>query len=66
MDNGPSIAAAFGSESQKESEELQRTHRNIFDWVQKEKRKVTEKDTFERLEQVEVEVEPMEVDIMDK
>ena len=45
-----------GKITKEESEELQRTHRNIFSWVQKEKRKAIEKDTFE-LEQTEVEVE---------
>ena len=55
-----------GKINNKESKELQRTHGNIFEWVQKEKTKVAEKDTFERREHAEVEVEPMEVDILDK
>ena len=45
---------------------MQRTHSNIFDWVQKEKKIIAENDTFEKKEEVEVEVESMEVDTMDK
>ena len=40
-----------GKITKKESKEQQRTHNNIFDWVQKEKRVVAEKDTFEKKEQ---------------
>ena len=39
-----------GKINKKEGKELQRTHKNIFEWVQKEKEKVAEKDTFEKQE----------------
>ena len=34
----------------KESKELKRTHNNIFDWVQKQKKIIKEKDNFEKNE----------------
>ena len=37
-----------GKITNKERKEQQRTHNNIFDWVQKEKRVVAEKDNFEK------------------
>ena len=55
-----------GKITTKESKELKRTHTNIFDWAQKDKSKIAEKDNFESEEQAELEVEPMELDIMDK
>ena len=55
-----------GKINKKESKELQRTHKNIFDWVQKEKKKVEEKDCFEKREEIEMAIEPMEVDVMDR
>ena len=55
-----------GKINKKESKELQRTHKNIFDWVQKETKKVEEKDCFERKEEIEMRIEPMEVDVMDR
>ena len=39
-----------GKINKKECKELRRTHKNIFEWVQKEKEKVAEKDTFEKQE----------------
>ena len=42
-DEGPKKKFIFntrGKINKKESKELQRTHKNIFDWVQKEKKKV--------------------------
>ena len=53
-----------GKITSKESQELERTHGNIFDWVQKEKRVFAEKHTFEKKEEAEIEVEDMEVDTM--
>ena len=35
---------------------MKRTHGNIFDWVQKEKGVVAEKDAFEKKEETEIEV----------
>ena len=54
-----------GRINQKESKELQRTHKNIFDWVRKEKESMKEKDEFEKKESVEND-EPMEVETMEK
>ena len=54
-----------GKITKKESKELKKTHMDIFNWVQTEKRKVAEKDSFEKKEEVE-EIEPMEVDTMDR
>ena len=51
-----------GKINKKESKELQRTHKNIFEWVQKEKQNVAEKDIFEKQGEVELEVDPMEID----
>ena len=53
-----------GKITKKESAELRRTHKNIFDWVLEEKQKVTEKVEFEA--RVEAEDENvMEVDVVD-
>ena len=54
-----------GRINKKESKKLQRTHKNIFDWVRKEKESMKEKDEFEEKESVEDE-EPMEVETMEK
>ena len=54
-----------GKITKKESKELQRTHNNIFDWVQKEKSVLAEKNNFEKKEEVELEVESMEVESME-
>ena len=42
-----------GRINKKDSKELQRTHKNIFDWVRKEKESMKEKDEFEEKETVE-------------
>ena len=49
-----------------ESTELRRTHHNIFDWVKKQRTVVEEKDIFEKGEELEIEIEPMEIDVMSK
>ena len=55
-----------GKITKKASKELQRTNNNIFDWVQKEKSVVAEKNNFEKKEEVEsMEVESMEVETME-
>ena len=55
-----------GKITSKERKEVQKTHNTIFDWVLKEKGVVAEKDTFERKEEMEIVVESMEVNVMDK
>ena len=55
-----------GKITAKESKKLKRTHNNIFDWVKKQKKVLEEKDNFEKSESLEMETEPMEIDIISK
>ena len=48
------------------SKELKRTHNNIFDWVQKERRVIEEKDRFKEKEEVEIEIEPRDIETISK
>ena len=45
---------------------MKRTHNNIFDWVKKQKKIIKEKDSFEKNVDLEVEIEPIEIDVMSK
>ena len=54
-----------GKINKKESKELMRTHKNIFDWVKKGKESLIEKEKFEEKEKSE-ESEPMEVEPLEK
>ena len=55
-----------GKINAKESKELKGTHNNIFEWVKKQKKIVEETDSFEKNVELEVEIEPIEIDVMSK
>ena len=49
-----------GKLTAKENSEIKRTHKNLFDWINKEKTKIEEKDRFENVEEMEVDSRMME------
>ena len=45
---------------------MKRTHNNIFEWVKKQKKIIEGKDSFEKNVELEVKIQPMDIDVMSK